>query len=116
MSSDQMTLPEPFDLPEPEVVSVDVSAEPDGSTIGTHMTVPRPVADRVQHMKHVATAARDSELAFTRTVLADLRKATQGARTTLTGLDAEVQAARAAGASELELVAITAIQRTTRQE
>jgi hypothetical protein len=80
------------------------------------MPVPRPVADRVQQMKAVATAARDSELAFTRTVLADLRKATALSRKTVELLDEEGQAARKAGASKEELTAMTAIQRAARRE
>ena len=96
---------------------MDISPAPDGSgLLPTLMPVPRPLADHVQRVKKIAAATLEGELAFTRTVLADLRKATEQPRNDVAHMDEDFRKAKAAGASAAELVAITGLQRTARKE
>ena len=62
--SNQFELPDaPFELPEPEAVSVDISPAPDGSgLLPTLMPVPRPLADHVQRVKTIAAATLDTPI------------------------------------------------------
>src|SRR5947208_3058968 len=112
-TTDQQTLPQPFDLPAPERVPVDISIEPwrKDSTHGEpgrfSMSVPRAVADYVLRVKHIAAEVTAQEFDH-RHVLADLQKATTPARADLARMDADYAAAKQAGASDSDLVAIRA--------
>src|SRR2546422_5016445 len=97
-TTDQQTLPQPFDLPAPERVVVDISIEPweDGkSTTGDPgrfaMSVPRAVADHVMRVKHIAGETVAQEFNY-RHVLGALAKETAPARSDLARMDADYQA------------------------
>jgi hypothetical protein len=123
--SNQMTLPEPFDLPEPARVAVDVSIEPwearghvppsldDPGRVP--MTVPRAVADHVMRAKNIAGQMVKQEFAYGH-VLADLTKATSQPRADITRMDADFAAAKQAGATPAQLEAISALQLAARKE
>jgi len=121
MPNNQLTLPEPFAVPEAERVECDVSPEPwtEGATPGDQgrmpMRVPREVAVRVHTNKNLAAAQVAKEFVFT-TVLPDLTKATQPVRDTLGRLDREYREAEQAGASEGQLAAIQGLQLAPRQQ
>jgi len=119
-TTDQQTLPQPFDLPAPERVVVDISIEPweDGkSTTGDPgrfpMSVPRAVADHVMRVKHIAAQTSASD--FTH-VLGALQKETAPARADLAHMDSDYEAAKQAGATEVQLQAITGLQLAARQQ
>jgi len=121
MPNDQLTLDEPFAVPEPERVECDVSPEPwiEGATPSDAgrmpWRVPREVAVRVHTNKNLAAAQVAKDFVVT-TVLADLTKATQPLRDTLTRLDREYREAEQAGASAAQLTAIQGLQLAPRQQ
>src|SRR5438445_13488359 len=105
-TTDQQTLPEPFALPEPERVMVDVSIEPwtATSTPGDPgrfpMSVPRAVADHVMRVKYIAAQTSASDLTH---VLGALQNETEPARADLAHMDSDYDAAQQAGAPDEQL-------------
>jgi len=126
MSTDQMTLPSPFEgapLPETAREYVDISPEPGApDAFGLFKNagrqpwaVPAVVATYVNQQKQAAATTVAKEFQF-HGVMKQLEKETSPYRATLDRMDNELAAAKAAGANRTQLIAIGALQLAPRAE